>query len=341
MHYCIKCSLVERQRRWLMHDFLKKLWYQRSILSFILIPLSLVFRLIVSIRRFLLEAFFQTHFDVPVIVVGNITVGGVGKTPLVIALAKELSDKGFKPGIVSRGYKAKISTFPHRVDVKDLASEVGDEPLMMARNSKVPVVISPNRVSAVNELIESNCDVIISDDGLQHYKMGRLIEIAVVDQMSKLGNGWCLPAGPLREPKKRLKQVDYVIVNGSAETGSDMTMIPEKCIHLKSGKAVSLDEIIKPIHAVAGIGNPERFFATLKSLGLLIDEHSFADHHRFLSDELNFKNGSIIMTEKDAVKCQDFDNNSIYYLKVKAAIDDRFIQSLVQRLSEGEVNATV
>jgi tetraacyldisaccharide 4'-kinase len=318
-----------------MHEFCNRLWYGHSKLYLVLTPISVVFKYIADIRRFFLKRFFQRQFSVPIIVVGNISVGGVGKTPLVITMANALKERGHRPGIISRGYKAKINAYPHRVKLTDSAIDVGDEPLMMARNTMLPVIISPKRVDSVDALIADGCDVIISDDGLQHYKMGRAIEIAVVDSQRALGNGWCLPAGPLRESKNRLNQVDYVIENGSDTSANYvMTLTPDSLVHLKSGKMVDYNRLLTPIHAVAGIGNPERFFSTLKSLGFKISEHVFNDHHRYSYHELQFGQGSVIMTEKDAVKCQDFDDDSIYYLKVKACIDNNFIDNLVQRITK-------
>lgn len=197
-----------------MSTFMDQVWYGNHPLQWVLSPFSWGYRLIVAARRWYLENFSQIKCPVPVIVVGNITVGGVGKTPLVVELAKRLQDKGLNAGIVSRGYGAKIKEFPYEVKPHDNANQVGDEPLLLAQKTQCPVVIAPDRPEAVRYLLEKHhCQIIISDDGLQHYRMGRAIEIAVIDGTRGLGNEFCLPAGPLREPAKRLQEVDFIVVN--------------------------------------------------------------------------------------------------------------------------------
>lgn len=209
---------------------MEKLWYGNHPLQWVLRPLSWVYSVIISVRRYFLQHYKQVDCPVPLIVVGNITVGGVGKTPLVIELAKRINQKGIKVGIVSRGYGAKTKHFPYEVQINDSALKVGDEPLLLAQKTKCPVVIAPKRNQAVDYLLKKHgCDIIISDDGLQHYRMGRAIEIAVVDGTRGLGNKLCLPAGPLRESAERLKQVDFVVVNeGQWENAYPMVLKPGK-----------------------------------------------------------------------------------------------------------------
>lgn len=314
-----------------------KLWYGNHPLKWTLLPVSWGYRLIVGVRRWYLQNFCQIHCSVPLIVVGNLTVGGVGKTPLVIALAHQMQRKGLKVGIVSRGYGATIKDYPHEVQPNDSADQVGDEPLMIARKANCPVVISPVRTKAVDYLLEKHqVQIIISDDGLQHYRMGRAIEIAVVDGTRGLGNGLCLPAGPLREPERRLKQVDFVIVNeGIADKRSSirpnayrMNLVPGSITKLSTHETVSSNAIVGSIAAVAAIGNPQRFYSTLGQLGIEFTAYSYPDHYQFKSNDLNYKESSIIMTEKDAVKCFSFSSDKMYYLPVEAQLDDAFWQAL-------------
>lgn len=307
-----------------------KLWYGKHPLRWLLWPFSLVYRVITGFRRIYLSGFRQKQFPVPVIVVGNLTVGGVGKTPLVIALAKQFQAKGLRVGIVSRGYGASCKAFPHEVSLENLASEVGDEPLLMAQKTACPVVIAPKRTEAVQYLLAKHkSQIIISDDGLQHYAMGRAIEIVVIDGLRRLGNGLCLPAGPLRESAKRLGRSDLVVANGGEWVGAySMELKPGNLIHLATGEEVSLSALPRPVAAVAAIGNPQRFFSSLQNLGIAIIKYPFPDHYHFRSKDLNFDQKSVIMTEKDAVKCRAFAANSWYFLPVEAKLSDSFWQAL-------------
>ncbi len=302
---------------------LNKLWYDKHPLARMLYPCSLVYVLVVWIRRLFLLKFCQTTFDIPVIVVGNLTVGGVGKTPLVMALAKHLGARGLRVGIVSRGYKARIKQFPYQIKLDDVASDVGDEPLLLAQKTKVPVVIAPKRVDAVSYLIKNHAvDVVISDDGLQHYAMARAIEIVVVDGKRVFGNGLCLPAGPLREPVKRMETVDFIIVNGEDCPGAyRMDLVPGEIYP----KALPKDASVA---AVAGIGHPERFFDTLMSLGIAHKPYCFPDHHQFVPENLNVSEDLIVMTEKDAVKCHMFSGKPMYVLPVQAHVIGDFWKKL-------------
>jgi tetraacyldisaccharide 4'-kinase len=309
-----------------MFTFIDKLWYRNHRLQWVLSPFSWIYRLTSAIRRWFLQHFFQINCPVPLIVIGNLTVGGVGKTPLVIELAKRLKEKGLKVGIVSRGYGATVKAFPYEVQLNDEAKTVGDEPLLLAQKTLCPVVISPKRTEAVDYLLKNNhCEVILSDDGLQHYRMGRAIEIAVIDGTRGLGNGFCLPAGPLREPAHRLRQVDFIVVNeGQWSNAYSMVLKPDKIKQLSTGKDATADVFKGPWKAVAAIGNPQRFYSTLSQLGIEFDTCSYPDHYQFKPDDFNERTSCVIMTEKDAVKCRSFSSDNMYYLPVDAVLDEAF-----------------
>lgn len=316
-------------------SFLDKLWYGDHPARWLLLPFSLAYRLIVALRRRYLQRFRQQQFPVPVIVVGNLTVGGVGKTPLVIALAKQLKARGMSVGIVSRGYGAEIKQFPHEVNLDDKAALVGDEPLLLAKKTGCPVVIAPKRTEAVQYLLDKyKSQIIISDDGLQHYAMGRSIEIVVIDGQRGLGNGLCLPAGPLREDARRLQQADFIVVNGEQErpegevSSYRMDLMPGELTHLITGKTLNPSKVEHPVAAVAGIGNPQRFFSTLAALDIGFKAYSFPDHHLFKPEELHLTEKTLVMTEKDAVKCQPFATDSMYFLPVEASVEDTFWNTL-------------
>lgn len=299
------------------------------MITLLLLPFSFLFFLTVALRKwFYRVGFFKTHrFSVPVIVVGNITVGGTGKTPLVIALAQSLKKQGRRPGIVSRGYGAVIKT-PTFVWPDSPYRDVGDEPLLIAKRVDCPVVVFPKRVKAVEYLLKNtDCDVVICDDGLQHYALVRDIEIVVIDGERNFGNGYCLPAGPLRETTSRLKTVNYQVYNNGtqqqtkAENAFEMKLIPDQIMSVKDFKATLDMQQLKSkiVHAVAGIGNPRRFFETLRAMKLRFFEHPFPDHHLFKPEDFNFGEDAIIlMTEKDAVKCTDFADDRFWFLRVTA-----------------------
>ena len=278
--------------------------------------------------------------------VGNLTVGGVGKTPLVIALATHFRERGLKVAIISRGYGAKLKKFPYEILVDDNALKVGDEPLLLLLKTQCPVVIAPRRVDGVRYLIDKyRPDLIISDDGLQHYALGRAIEIVVVDGMRGFGNGMVLPAGPLREGVKRLCQADFIVINGepvhasiaavqksiglkTAKNFYKMNLLPDKLWPLIGTASMDLDVHKHSIAAIAAIGNPQRFFNLLSSMGLNFKAYTFADHHRFRAKDFRFKEKLIIMTEKDAVKCRSFASDTMYYLPIEAIIEDKFWERL-------------
>ncbi len=312
-----------------------------KLLAYGLLPFSWLYQSIISIRRFCYQKkiFKMTRFPVPVIIIGNISLGGTGKTPLVIWLANQLKKHGLKPGIVSRGYGGKAKYYPCAVTANSRPAEVGDEPVIIAKQTKCPIYVAPNRVAAVKQLLKDHsCDIIIGDDGLQHYALARDIEVAVIDGERRLGNALCLPAGRLREPPKRLQEVDFIICNGGqVQTGEYlMQLIPaDFCSVNKTQTTKTLDYFKnKTLHAVAGIGHPARFFKLLRQLGLTIIEHPFPDHHLFQKNEFNFaKDQLIVMTEKDAIKCQDFADENYWYLPVQAQLNNTLLAKILAKLN--------
>lgn len=328
-----------------LEQFFLKKWYQNeSKLIRVLLPISSIYAVVIRLRRAFLNRFICWHSPIPVVVVGNITLGGVGKTPLVAAIAKHYTQLGWKVGIVSRGYGATCSHFPHEVNATDTGEQVGDEPLLLAKMTGCPVVIAPKRVQAVKALLNRHAlDLIISDDGLQHYALGRQVEIAVIDGQRQLGNACLLPAGPLREPVSRLKEVNLVVINGAEHKSIEkpkikysMQLQPIEFKALKTGDVLSLDAFKnKEVNAVAAIGNPERFFNSLQQLGVVITaSHVFSDHHVFKAQELD-KMAAIIMTEKDAMKCTSFAKENWFSLRVEAKLDPGFWGALSALLEKG------
>jgi len=318
-------------------------WYQGSPWLVALKPLASLFRRQSEKRRLAYQSGSKAiwHAPVPVVIVGNITVGGVGKTPLVAALVQLARDADFKPGIVSRGYGGKAPHYPFLVTADSEATQVGDEPLMLARRCDCPVVVDANRVEAVKHLLQnSDCDLVVSDDGLQHYALGRDMEIAVLDGVRGLGNGLFLPAGPLREGPERLNDVDWIIVNGGElrieQDTQLMQLKPSQLVNLSTGQVKPVDALAsEDVHAMAGIGNPERFFTTLQKLGYRLHRHAFADHHAFVSGDLPANDGkAIIMTEKDAVKCAQIADERCWYLSVEAELDNEFMTVFQRQLKD-------
>lgn len=322
---------------------MNQLWYGRHPWCWLLLPASCIYVLAAWLRRLYLQQMKQVVFPVPIIVVGNLTLGGVGKTPLVIAIAKAFQAKGIRVGIVSRGYGAR-GVFPREVNPLDEACDVGDEPLLMRKKIDCPVVIAPKRVEAVAYLLKHyQPEVVISDDGLQHYAMGRAIEIAVIDGSRGLGNGFIFPAGPLRERPARLKTVDLVVVNGGEWPGAyQMSMVANELMKLTNGKVVNPAELKQPVAAIAAIGNPARFYNTLNELNISFQPYAFADHYAFKADEMRFKEKQIVMTEKDAVKCQSFATEDMFVLSVTAKLEQPFWDALweqkqIKKIILGEI----
>jgi tetraacyldisaccharide 4'-kinase len=315
------------------------IWYKDQVTGVWLAPFGFLFNDAVRFRRFLYRlGILKTQtLPVPVIVVGNITVGGTGKTPLVIWLAQFLKDSGFKPGIISRGYGGQALSWPQPVTADSDAKNVGDEALLIAKQTGCPMAVGPLRVDAAKMLLrQADCNVILSDDGLQHYALNRAIEIAVIDGERRFGNGHCLPAGPLREPIERLQSVDFVIVNGEKYEEGEFTMqlMGETLVNLMTGEQKPLQEFnAVECHALAGIGNPERFFKQLEKAGLICTPHSFPDHYPFQRDDIEFgDNKPVLMTEKDAVKCTGFAGLQHWYLPVRAVPEAAFSEQLLNLL---------
>ena len=315
-------------------------WYKKSAWLYLLSPLTFIFSALVRWRKnsYLKNPSKIWNSDIPIVVVGNISMGGTGKTPLVKHIASALKERGYKPGLVSRGYGGKFSG-TLEVNAETTFKQTGDEAQLLAK-LKIPFFIDKDRSRAARTLQEKHdCDVIISDDGLQHYKMDRKVEIAVIDGARRLGNGLAFPAGPLREPKSRLKEVDFIVNNGGPTEADEilMTLNPAKFIHLNSGKQYTVDNwpMHKQVHAVAGVGNPNRFFDLLSRLGFEFDKNPFPDHHKYNKRDLYYLDHlPILMTEKDASKCKHFNNSKIWYLSIEAKIESQFIDRLEDKLND-------
>lgn len=312
-------------------DLVEQVWYGDHKLSIFLIPLSWCYRAGFLIKKLAYGSGLipVKRFAVPVIVVGNITVGGTGKTPLTIWLAKYLKSKGYQPGIISRGYGVKTRK-PQQVRTDSNPFLVGDEPVLMARQTGCPVAVAANRVRATAELIKYyDVNIILSDDGLQHFPLYRDLEIAVIDGDRRFGNGHCLPAGPLREPVGRLEHVDLIVANNKSAKGEHlMEYVSDELVSIQDlRQSLPLKELHgKTVHAVAGIGNPGRFFSRLRKEGMHLIKHEFPDHHPFKKSDLNFEDDfPIVMTEKDAVKCEGFADSRFWCLPVSAKMADTFI----------------
>lgn len=320
-------------------------WYRLSPLHLLLFPLSLVFRALAALRRALYRSglLASVRLPVPVVIVGNISVGGTGKTPLTLWLAQQLIEEGWHPGIVSRGYtkateqKKKIL---HEVTGDDSADEVGDEPLLMAQRALCPVWIGRDRPAAAQALLDAHpeCDIILSDDGLQHYRLQRDAEIVVVDGARRFGNGLLLPAGPLREPVSRLLEVEAVVVNGGEVHGDEFAMRLEGTRFfnlLNPERVVSAAEFAgQRLHAIAGIGHPQRFFAHLEHLGLSAQRHAFPDHHRYTASDIAFNDAdAVLMTEKDAVKCAPFATERCWVLRVDAQVSPALTRLILKKVT--------
>lgn len=320
--------------------WLQQQWQGTGLWHLVLTPLSWVFRLLSGGRRLFYSSGLGSslRLPVPVIVVGNISVGGTGKTPLVIWLVDQLKQAGFSPGIISRGYGGS-NLVPVAVEADSTAQSVGDEPLLLARRAGCPVWIGADRTAAAQALMQSapQCDLIISDDGLQHYRLQRDIELAVIDADRGFGNGRLLPAGPLREPVSRLSKVDAVIYNGKQSDGIGFGMhlqadlfrnlrYPQKTIGAETLRG-------RRVFAVAGIGNPQRFFRQLRDMGLIIEAHAFPDHYAFAPSDFAFAGDNVLlMTEKDAVKCSAFAGPDWWYLPVDAVVDHALADYIIQKL---------
>lgn len=332
--------------------WIERHWQTRTALAVALYPLSMLFRAIVAVRASLyrLGVLKTVRPPVPVVIVGNVTVGGTGKTPLVLWLAAYLRERGWHPGIVSRGYRSRVAA-PRAVTPADDAVTCGDEPILLAQRSGCPVWIGADRAAVACALLAAHpqCNIIVADDGLQHYALARDFEIAVIDTQRGLGNCWLMPAGPLREPPCRLASVDAIVANGDAG-GVDAEAVrrvkrPLYAMRLEGRVLCNLlnpEHRVNPsqlqhleVHAVAGIGNPQRFFAHLQELGLNFTAHPFPDHHQYRPGDLAFETAeAIVMTEKDAVKCRAFATERHWVLPVDAVIEPALGQQVLHKLGQ-------
>lgn len=330
-----------------LHRVLPAAWQRRGLLAIALLPLAAVFGLLASLRRGLYRRGWlaSVGLPVPVVVVGNITVGGSGKTPAVLWLAQRLVEAGWHPAILSRGYGAPL-TAPREAAPGADPGEVGDEPALLARRAPCPVWVGPDRVAAARALLAARpeVDVIVCDDGLQHYRLKRDVEVVVFDRRG-CGNGWLLPAGPLREPLSRVRGADCVIANGElpASLRAALDALPVSTMRLSGQRLRRLgneQESIDPaqlrgkrVHAAAGIGDPQRFFDHLRGLGLDFVSHPFPDHHRFSASDLAFPDAqALLMTEKDGVKCAPFAPRDTWVLRVDAEIEPDPLPRLLEIL---------
>ena len=330
-----------------MEQWFLKLWYRGGAAGWLIAPLAWIYGLVVRRRRarFLSGKSRREKLSVPLVIIGNITVGGTGKTPLVVWLVRELKRKGYRPGIVSRGYRGKADSWPQRVRPDSDPIMLGDEPVLLASRCGCPVAAGPDRIAAGELLILDGVNAIVADDGLQHYRLHRDCEIAVVDGERLFGNGLLLPAGPLREPVSRLDQVDVVVINGKATEPHHVSMnlahLPARLIRGGDPKPVALFNATK-VHAVAGLGNPKRFFEQLSDAGLDVIEHVYDDHHAFTKADVCFSdNFPVLMTEKDAVKCRAFADARHWYVPLEAQFSPTDAKILLDTITQrfGETNA--
>jgi tetraacyldisaccharide 4'-kinase len=309
-------------QQWLNH-----VWYERSAPPKWLMPLALLYGALAGGRRILYRRRWRraARMPCPVVVVGNLSVGGTGKTPLVCWLVAHLSARGFKPGVVTRGYGGSAGDV-RRVTATDDPALVGDESVLLARRTSVPVAVGRDRPAAAQLLVSTGCNVIVSDDGLQHYALARDCEVVVIDGDRRFGNGWLLPAGPLREPPGRLKAVDAVVVNGARPLlagALSMRLTAQHAVAVLSGAVQPLGALAgHSIHALAGIGNPERFFNMLRSRGIEVSGRPLDDHARLTPEDIDFGDDKpVLMTEKDAVKCAAFAGERHWYVPVTATFE--------------------
>ncbi|MBS0422193.1 MAG: tetraacyldisaccharide 4'-kinase [Proteobacteria bacterium] len=329
-----------------MEQRLTALWYRESAGFSLLAPLGWLYAGVMALRRAAYAAgVLPTHrAGKPVIVVGNLTVGGTGKTPLVAWLAQQLSLTGLRVGIVSRGY-GRSGDSPESVHAESSWREVGDEPMLLAGLTGCEVVVARDRFAGAQKLVALGVDVVIADDGLQHLRLARDCEIVVIDGARGFGNRRLLPAGPLREPSSRVADADIVVVNGTPEHASLRSGRPDGLqMSLSGGEVHRVDGLAAPeplerfrgrrVHAVAGIGNPQRFFRDLQAAGLEIIEHPFADHHPFTRAELTFGDDlPVLMTQKDAVRCREIADARLWYVPVVAHFTESQGRELLDRVA--------
>tara|TARA_B110000858_G_scaffold177676_1_gene212874 strand:- start:7771 stop:8784 length:1014 start_codon:yes stop_codon:yes gene_type:complete len=332
-------------------SFLERAWQEKAGWLILLWPVSVLFQVLTKIRRVVQQPKQRpSNISVPVIVIGNISLGGTGKTPLLITLTQELQKQGYKPGIISRGYGGEASTYPLAVDSDGDVRQSGDEAFLIAQKTACPVYVDPDRSAALQALLAAeDVDVVLSDDGLQHYKLYRDLEIVVVDGQRLFSNGFCLPAGPLRESMSRLKQVQHIIVNGerakeipALKDASTMSLEPHMLVNLLSGEerpfSAAPFNMGNKLQAVSALGNPQRFYDLLGRLPYQVETFSFPDHHNFAADDFGQRgidaHQPVVMTEKDAVKCQQFAKNNFWYLSVEVNLEGQFVERLIEDIRQ-------
>jgi len=330
-----------------VYRWIHRVWYEDASSGWILLPLSGLYWVILQLRKLFYDlGFLRTvRASAPIIIVGNLTAGGTGKTPTVLWLVQELQTRGLRPGIVSRGYGGSQSGTSMRVEADTDASVAGDEPVLLARRGGCPVVVDPDRSRAAAMLIEDGADVIIADDGLQHYRLARDYEICVIDGARGLGNRRLLPAGPLREGPDRLEDVDQVLVNGEFRVREYGVTVAEQnavSFELVAAEACRLNgSLARPIerfanttvHGVAAIGNPQRFFDLLRGHGIQVIEHIYPDHAALTRKDLDFGDDfEVFMTEKDAVKLGRLSTDKFWYVPVELKMDPLLAAPLIEQI---------
>ena len=323
--------------------WLQRAWYGGASTYLALLPLTAVYVLLSGLHRALYRLGIKRSVELPaaVVVVGNLVAGGTGKTPVTLFLVESLRARGYRPGVVSRGYGRRSGELTV-VAPDSAADDVGDEPLLLRRRSGCPVVVAGDRVAAARELIAQDVDVVVADDGLQHHRLARDVELCVVDGERGFGNGWRLPAGPLREPRTRLGTVDAVLVNASSATrhpsidGLSASAVPftlraERAVRLADGHSVPLADFRgREVHAVAGIGNPARFFGTLAAFGIAVRGHPLPDHARIEPATLEFGDSlDVLMTEKDAARLRATGDGRLWYVPVSLEGEVSDLEALV------------
>lgn len=321
---------------------IERIWSGSSLVYLLLLPLSWLYGLVSGLIRLSYRCGLRKSWraPVPVVIVGNLTAGGNGKTPMVIWLVEQLQQRGYRVGVVSRGYGGKSAVYPLVLDAQTTTRQAGDEPVLIFQRTGAPVAISPKRAEAVQALLnQGKLDLIITDDGLQHYALQRDFELVVIDGVRRFGNGWWLPAGPMRERVSRLKTVDACVANGGVAQQGEIAMKlqAQDAVNIASGErrpAIELPHVV----AMAGIGHPPRFFATLEKLGVEVErEVAFADHQEYNHGQLAAlasQGQTLLMTEKDAVKCRAFAQPDWWYLPVDAVLPTEQAEQLLQGIQK-------
>lgn len=332
-------------------SFLERAWHKRAGWLILLWPVSVLFQVLTTIRRATQQSKERpADLTIPLIVIGNISLGGTGKTPLLITLSQELQKQGFKPGIISRGYGGHAPSYPLAVSSDSDVSQSGDEAFLIAEKTGCPVYVDPDRSAALQALLlHEDVDVVLSDDGLQHYKLYRDLEIVVVDGQRLFSNGFCMPAGPLRESMRRLNEVQHIVVNGEPAReipqlarASKMQLEPRTLVNLVSGEkrpfAGAPFNMGNKLQAVSALGNPQRFYALLERLPYQVETFSFPDHHNFTAADFKQQgideHQPVVMTEKDAVKCRQFAKNNFWYLSVEVNLESQFVERLIEDIRQ-------